>query len=140
MRHNVAKTCVVSYSKKTNVLSYEYQRCHTTSTRTGSVKDLDVFFDPKLHFQTNVDFLLSDCMKLLDIIRSITFRFSSLDCLYVLYFMLARSKLEFASVVSNAITSTAANKLERNQKKFTSIGFYRFSPHVLYFYSFALEK
>jgi hypothetical protein len=140
MRLNVAETCVVSYSKKTNVLSYEYQRCHTTSSSTGSIKDQGIFFDPKLHFQTNVDFLFSDWMKFLDIIRSITLRFSSLDCLYVLYFMLARSKLEFASVVSNVITSTAANNLERNQQKFASIGFYRFSPHILYFYIFALEN
>jgi hypothetical protein len=79
-------------------------------------------------------------MKLLGLIRSIVFRSSSLDCLYVLYFTLDRSKLEHASVVWNSITSTDANKLERIQQKFAFVGFYRVSPHVPYFYTPALEK
>jgi hypothetical protein len=68
-----------------------------------------------------------------------TFKFSSLDCLCVLYFMLVRSKLEFASVVWNFVTSTDANKLERIQQKFASVCFYRFSPHAPYSNAFVLE-
>jgi hypothetical protein len=138
MRLNIAKTRVVSYFRKTNAPSYEYQLCHSTSTRTDSIKDLGIFFDPKLHFQNNIDFLFSECMKLIGLIGSVVFRFSSLDCLYVLYFTSVRSKLEHASVVWNSITSTDASKLERVQQKFASIGFSRFPPHVPYFYTFAL--
>jgi hypothetical protein len=77
-------------------------------------------------------------MKLLGLIRSLTFRFCSSDCLYVLYFTLVRSKLEYASVVCNCITSTDASKLERIQQKFASVRFYRsFSLCSLYFF---LEK
>jgi hypothetical protein len=79
--------------------------------------------------------IISECIKLLGLIRSITYRFSSLECLYVLYFTLVRSKLEYASVVWNSITSTDANKLERIQQKFASVCFYHFLP-----YSDALEK
>jgi hypothetical protein len=63
-----------------------------------------------------------------------------IECLYVLYFTLVRSKLEYASVVVNSITSTDANKLERIQQKFASVCFYRFVPHVPYTYNDALEK
>jgi hypothetical protein len=108
---NIAKTRVVSYSRKTNVLSYEYLLCHAAITRTSSIKDLSVFYDLKLYFHNYVDFILSECIELLGLIRSITFRFSSLECLYVLYFTLVRSKLEYASVVWNSITSTDGNKL-----------------------------
>jgi hypothetical protein len=58
------------------------------------------------------------------------------------YFIILRSKLEYASVVWNSVTSTDANKLKRIQQKFASVCFYRFSPHVpyTYMYTVALEK
>jgi hypothetical protein len=68
--------------------------------------------------------------KLLGLICSITFRFSLLDCLNVLYFTLVRSKLEYISVVWNSVTSTDANKLGCMQQKFAFISFYHFFPHV----------
>jgi hypothetical protein len=127
MRLNINKTRVMSYSRKTNVLSYEYQLCHTAIARTSSIKDLGVFIDSKLYFHNHVDSIFSECIKLLGLIRSITFRFASLDCLYALYFTLVRSKLEHSSVVWNSITSTDAKKLERIQQKFESVCFYRVS-------------
>jgi hypothetical protein len=125
---------------KTNFLSYKYQLYHNTITRTSSIKDLGVFFDSKLHFHSHVDNLFSECIKLLGLIRSITYRFSSLECLYVLYFTLVRSRLEYASVVWNSVTSTDANKLERIQQKFAFVCLYRFFPQVPCGYTFALEK
>jgi hypothetical protein len=130
----------VLYSRKTNFLRYEYHICHAAITCTRNIKDLGVFFYLKLYSHNHVDFLFSECIKLLGLIRSITFTFSSLDCLYVLYFMLARSKLEYVSAVWNSIASTDANKLERIQQKFASVCFYRFPPRVLYTHNFALEK
>jgi hypothetical protein len=99
MRLNIAKTRVVSYTRKTNFLSYNYQLCRATIIRASSIKDLCVFFDSKLHFHNHVDYVFSECIKLLGLIRSITYSFSSLECLYVLYFTIVRSKLEYASVV-----------------------------------------
>jgi hypothetical protein len=98
MRLNTAKTYVVAYTRKTNVLSYNYWLCHATITCAISIKDLGVFFDSKLHFHNHVDYAFSECAKLIGLIRSITYSFSSLECLYVLYFTLVRSKLEYASV------------------------------------------
>jgi hypothetical protein len=65
MRLNIAKTSVVSYSRKKSVLSYEYQLYHAAITRTNRIKDLDVFSDSKLYFQNHVDFIFSECIKLL---------------------------------------------------------------------------
>jgi hypothetical protein len=137
---SVSKTRVMSYCRKTNVLRYEYELCHTAITRTSSIKDPGVLFDSKLYFHNHADFIFSECIKLLGLIRYITFRFSSLDCLYVLYFTFVRSKLKYASVVWHSITSADANKPERIQHNFASVWFYRISPHVPYSYVFALEK
>jgi hypothetical protein len=98
MSIDINKTSVTSYSRKTNVLLYGYQLCRTAITRTSCVKDLGVSFDTKLYFHNHVDFIFSECMKLLGLIHSITFRFSSLNSLYVLYQTLVRSKLEYATV------------------------------------------
>jgi hypothetical protein len=136
----IAKTRVFSYSRETHVYSYEYQLCHAAITRTSSIKDLGVFFDSKLYLHNNVDFLFFECIKLLGHVRSITYRFASLDCLYVLYFTSVRSTLEHASVVRNSITSTYANVLERIQQKFAPASFYFFVLHVPYNYIFTLQK
>jgi hypothetical protein len=56
-----------------------------------------------------------------------TFKFSSLDCLYALYHMLARSELQYTSAVWNSIKSNDDNQLECIKQNFVSICFYRFS-------------
>jgi hypothetical protein len=85
--------------------------------------DICVFFDSKLYFHNYVDFLFSECINLLGLIWPVTIRFSSLDCLCMLYFALGRSKFEYASVVWNCVRSTDANKLERIQQEFASVMF-----------------
>jgi hypothetical protein len=98
MRLNIAKTSVVSYPWKTNVLSYEYQLCHAAIIHTSSIKDLGVFFDSKLHFHNHADFTASECIKLLGLLRSTTFRVSSVACLYVLYFTLVQVGIYLGSL------------------------------------------
>jgi hypothetical protein len=140
MRLNSNKTRLMSYSRKTNILSFAYRLCHSVIARTTSIKDLGVFFDSKLYFHDHVDFMFSACMKILGLIRSITFRFSSLDCLFLLYCALVRPRLEYASVVWNSITTTDSKKLERIQQKFASDCYYRFFPNLPYSYESASYK
>jgi hypothetical protein len=70
MRLNTAKTRVVSYTRKANFFSYNYQLCHATITHTSSIKDLGVFFESKLHYHSHVDYVFSECIKLLGLICS----------------------------------------------------------------------
>jgi hypothetical protein len=57
----------------------------------------------------------------------------------MLYFTLVISKLEYASVVWNSITTTDANKLERIQQKFAALCYNRLLSHVHYSYAKSLE-
>jgi hypothetical protein len=65
--------------------------------------------DSKLYFHRRADCLHSQTLKLLGLIRFITYNFSSLDSLKVLYITLILSKLKYASVAWNNITLADSN-------------------------------
>jgi hypothetical protein len=140
MKLSVIKIRVISFSTKTNVLIYDFRICQSSVTRTDFVRDLGVFIDAKLHFHDHINYIFSHCIKLLSIVGSITSNLSSLECILRLYITLVRSKLEYASVVWNSITSADANKLESVQQRFAALCFNSFFPKVHYCYSRALEE
>jgi hypothetical protein len=94
--------------------------------RAECIKNLGVMVDSKLHFYCHVNFVYSQALRTLGLIRFIAYNFSSLDSLVVLYIALIRSKLEYASVIWNKLTLTDSNKIENMQRKFASLGYYRF--------------
>jgi hypothetical protein len=99
-----------------------------------------VYIDNKLQFHDHVNYIFSQFTRLLGLIRNINFNFSSIEPMLRLYIALVRSKLEYASVVWNSITSTDASKLERIQQRFAALCFYRFFPQVRYCYILALQE
>jgi hypothetical protein len=94
MKLNIGKTRVISFSRETNALIYDYKLCQSSITRTHSIKDLGVYIDNKLHFHV-VNFIFSQSTRLLGLIRNITFNFSSIESMLRLYIALVRSKLEY---------------------------------------------
>jgi hypothetical protein len=76
----------------------------------------------------------------LGLIHSITFNFSSLENMLILYITLITSKLDYASVAWNSIMSTDANKLERIKQRFAALCFNRFFLDVHYGYSLPLKE
>jgi hypothetical protein len=94
MKPNLSKIKVISFSMKTTVLNYQYRLGNSSILRADCIKDLGVHTDSKLHFHRHVDFLFSHTMKLLGLIRTITFSFSTLDSLLMLYIATVQSKLE----------------------------------------------
>jgi hypothetical protein len=78
MKLNVDKTKVKTFSRKTNNLIYGYKLFPSTIPRTHSVKDLGVYLDSNLHFHDHVNFIFSHCIKMLGLIRSVTFNYSTL--------------------------------------------------------------
>ena len=89
-----------------------------------SIKYTSLFgvqLDSKLHFQAHVDYIISQSLRTLGLIRVLTYSISALDCLLLLFSTLVRPKLEYASVVWNSVTSTDARKQERIQRKFAAL-------------------
>jgi hypothetical protein len=110
--------------------------------RTDCINDLGAHTASKLYSHRHVDILFSHAMKLLGLIRILTFSFPTIDSLLMLYFVAVRSKLEYTrtSVAWNSVTATDTNKLERIQRKFAAIYRNRFFRHVEFHYETILKK
>jgi hypothetical protein len=111
--------------QRTILLSFDYKLCESPVTCTDSITDLEVLIDSKLHFHHHVDYIFSQTIRLLGLIRAVTFSSiqSSDAVLHV------RPKLEYASVVWNSISCTDACKLEHIQRKFVFLCRRRFFNH-----------
>jgi hypothetical protein len=95
MKLNVSKTSVIYFTKKTNMIAFEYRLCASRITRTATTRIWEgVFLDSKLNFHQHVYYIFSQTLKLLALIHGITFSFSSIDSLLMFYFSLVRSKHE----------------------------------------------
>ncbi|PNF24361.1 hypothetical protein B7P43_G11030 [Cryptotermes secundus] len=134
MKPNLSNIRIISFTRKTTALNFPYRLGNSVLLRADCIKDLGVYFDSKLYFHQHVNYLFLHALKLLGLIRNITFSFSTLDSLMTLYSALVRSKLEYASVVWNSVTNTDSNKLERIQRKFAALCHNRFFHDTEYHY------
>jgi hypothetical protein len=98
---NLGKITIISFSRKTNSIYFNYKLCNNLVTRSQFVKDVGVLMDCKLYFHQYIDYILSQGLKMLGLIRYIASSFFTLESLLVLYSSLVQSKLEYASVIWN---------------------------------------
>jgi hypothetical protein len=126
MNLNISKTQATAFCRNTNTLLVKYKMRDSYITRTDCVYDLAVFIYSKLYSHSHVDRIFSQAIKFLDLIRNMTFPFSTLHSSLTLYFSLVRPKSEYSSVVWNSINSTDAKKLERIQRKLVALCYNRF--------------
>jgi hypothetical protein len=99
MKINIFETNIITFTRETNSVHFNYFFCDLLIALTDDVKDLGVMLASKLHFQRHVDCLKPQTLKLLRLIRFITYNFSSLDSINVFYVTSVPSKLEYASVI-----------------------------------------
>jgi hypothetical protein len=102
MKLNLGKTTIISFTRKKNNIYFNYKLCNNMVTRSQCVKDLGVLLDCKLYFHQHINYIFSQGLEMLGLIRYITSSFSTPDSLLVLYSTLVRSKIEYASVVWNS--------------------------------------
>jgi hypothetical protein len=86
----------LSSTRKINLLNYQYLLGVSIILLRDCIKDMGIYIYRKLHFYRDVNFLLSHAMKLLGLIRTITFSFLTIDCLLMLQYILFRSDLNFS--------------------------------------------
>jgi hypothetical protein len=117
MELNIQKTKIISLTRKTNSIHFKYFVKDVLNLRAEYIKDLGVILDSKLYFHCHVDFVYSQALRTLGLIRFITYNFSSLGSLVVLCLALIRSTLESAFAVWNKLTSSDSNNKEKKINK-----------------------
>jgi hypothetical protein len=129
---------VIAFTMKTN---YQYIDC--SITHTGTIRDIGLNLDTKLHFHAIAGYIFFQSVRLLGLIRTITYSFSAFDSSLILYWNLVTPKLECSSGVWNSVPSADAKVPYRIQRKFVALSQYRYFIHeyVTYedfraFYSF----
>jgi hypothetical protein len=90
MQLNIQKTKIISFTRKTNSINFNYYIGDALILRSHCINDLGVMLDSKLYFHCHVDLVYSQALRTLGLIRFITYNFSSLDSLVVLYIALIR--------------------------------------------------
>jgi hypothetical protein len=88
---------MIYFTRKINSIQLNYSLADLLIVRNDRVKDLGDMLGGKLHFHRHVDYIYSQALKLLGLIRFI--KHSSLDSLKILHINLILSKLEYPSVV-----------------------------------------
>jgi hypothetical protein len=95
-----------NFSKISHFFYQENERSQISVLRIDCIKDLGIHVKCKRRFHHHADFIFSHALKLLGLIRTMTFSFSTIDCPLMIYFALVRSKLEYAFVAWNYVTIT----------------------------------
>jgi hypothetical protein len=80
--------------------------------------------DSKLRFHCHANFVYSQALRTLGLVRYVTYNFSSSNCLVILHNALIRSKLEYASAVWDNLTLTYLNTIENIQKLSVLLSFF----------------
>lgn len=121
LKINPDKSCVVSYTRKTHPILYEYQCGMDVIKRNRSHKDLGVKFSSDLNFNNHIQTIILDANKNLGFIRRNCLHFTDITALKALYYAFVRSKLEYSSTVWSPYYNHLKLDLERIQRKFLKI-------------------
>lgn len=115
---NHSKCNVVSYTKKKELLSFDYNINGAVISRVDSVRDLGIIFDEKLSFVPYVQSVINSAIKSLGFVLRNGREFCDVETLKLLYITYVRSRLEYSSVVWSPTYNIHISALERVQRKF----------------------
>lgn len=121
---NKSKCKVMSFSRKSDTIVYNYKINDFSVERCVIIKDLGVFFDCKLNFNEHILKLHADCCKLLGFVIRMCKEFDNIDTTALLYNALIRSKLDYCSIIWSPMYNKYTYLLELVQKRFLKYLYY----------------
>ena len=123
---NVGKCKVMSFSRKKNVINYDYCFTEQYISKCDVVSDLGVILDGKLSMNTHIDNVVGRAMRMLGFIKRFSREFDDICVLKTLFVTYVRPILEFASLVWSPCFATHIARVEAVQRNFS-----RFALRVL---------
>jgi hypothetical protein len=122
---NPRKCKVMTYCRKKSEIPFVYLIGNTSLERCETVKDLGVYFDRGLRFDTHIHHLTSLCMSTLGFIIRNCQLFRDCDCLKSIFSALILSKLEYGSLIWYPIQQCYTAVIENIQRKFLKYLFFK---------------
>lgn len=122
---NVSKCFQISFTRKRNMLTYQYSLDKAPLERTYVTKDLGVIFDSKMSMTDHITTMVNKAFRNLGFVLRVSRPFSDAECIRVLYFSYVRSILEYCSNVWNPNYITYIESIERLQSRFIKALNYR---------------
>lgn len=127
MSLNVKKCVVMSLTHSPNKRTFDYVLNDVILERVAFMKDLGVIIDEKLSFKEHINMITRKSYQMLGFIFRCGKYFSHQSSLLILYNALVRNRLEYCSTVWNPIYDNSINQIERVQKKFTRMFYFKFN-------------
>lgn len=108
----------MSFTRKLELVEYEYTIDGVALKRCVINKDLDIWFDSKLNFVEHVNQTVASAFKSYGFIYRNCKGFRNVDSLKVLFFAFVRSKLEYGFLIWYPIYSIHIDHIESVQRRF----------------------
>lgn len=115
---NAKKCQTISFTRKRNPVTYNYNIQGIIIERVNVVRDLGVYFDSKLIMNEHIDHITHRAYKSLGFVQRVTQPFTDLLCTKNVYNAYVRSILDYASSIWFPQYITYSEKIEIIQKKF----------------------
>ena len=115
---NISKCHTISFTRKKNLITYNYNLCGHVVSRVDKIRDLGVIVDCKLSFIPHIDTILEKSYKQLGFILRTCKPFQNPFTYKTLYNSYVRSRLEFACAVWMPFYRIHVDRIERIQRKF----------------------
>ena len=122
---NLDKCQCISFSLKSEPLTYPYRIEAHDVRRTTTVRDLGVLLDFKLTFNEHVEVLTKKAYRMLGFVIRNSRGLRNLNLLQLAYYSNVRSVLEFNAVIWDPFTKTNTILIDKIQKKFLKYLYYR---------------
>lgn len=122
---NVSKCSSLTTTNKQNKTRCAYEINGEILTSLTEKTDLGVTFDGKFSFKQHVDATIRKAYRMLGFIFRSAREFGRPNSLIVLYNAYVRSRLEYCSPVWNPIYNVYSDNIERMQRKFTRMLYYK---------------
>lgn len=132
---NVDKCHLMTYTRRTNPISYNYHLNGMLLKKVNTTRDLGIIMDDHVSFNLHIDSIIKRTFRSLGFINRITQPFRHTSTLRILYFSYVRSVLDFGSAIWNPCYKVHIDRIEKIQKKFINILNYRFRIHTSYDHS-----
>lgn len=126
MPFNPKKTKSIVLSRKRDVLYFLYNLKGSPVLRVPFINDLGTSIDSSLSFNNNAPLTINTALRVLGMISRLCRQFSTPLCLPHLFKTLARSRLEFGSIIWSSLTLSQAVAIENIQKRIIRIVYDRY--------------